>query len=367
MKKISILISVIVLGFMAAFFVLPKSDFSENENRYLAKFPKFGAKTLFDGSYTRDIRTYLSDRFPLRDGFVGYKTLFEKDVLQKRLINDIYVAKDGYCIEKFTMPDNTAAIGEKFNKFAQNTKADIDIMLLPTAAEIYADKLPAYAANDSQRAAIDAIMSRINAANVNKIDMYDMLSSNKGQKLYYRLDHHWTTEGAYLAACDYLKQKGFDAMPDAGCIETVCTDFKGTIYSKLNDYTIKGEEMSAYKNPAADITLNFDNGKSADSMYSDEYLEKKDKYSYFLDNLHPMLKIENKNALSDRKLAVVKDSYANCFLPFLADNYKEIWVFDTRYYKKSVSEFINENGIKEVLVLYNINTIGTDTGVNGIY
>ena len=48
--------------------------------------------------------------------------------------------------------------------------------------------------------------------------------------------------------------------------------------------------------------------------------------------------------------------------------YKKIYVVDTRYYKDAISEFINQNKkIKDVLVLYNMNTIDSDLGVGGIY
>ncbi len=65
---------------------------------------------------------------------------------------------------------------------------------------------------------------------------------------------------------------------------------------------------------------------------------------------------------------MIKDSFANCFVPFLAEHYKKIYVVDTRYYKDAISEFINQNKkIKDVLVLYNMNTIDSDLGVGGIY
>ena len=367
MKKTSIIISIIVLFFMVTFVIFPKKDFSENENRYLSEMPEISFDGLIDGSYMKDIQNYLSDQFPFRDKFIGLKTIYEKNILLKELINNVYISKDGYCIEKFTMPKSIKMISNKFNMFAKKINANVDIMLVPTAVEIYKDKLPEFANNDSQQTAINEIFNGITESNVNKLSMYDVLYNKKDQQLYYRYDHHWTSFGAYIAACEYLKFKGFNEFPEKNLIKTVSTDFKGTIYSKLNDYYIQGEEMQAYQNNKNDILVTFEDGSTSNSIYSEEYLSQKDKYSYFLDNLHSEMTIKNNNAKTDKKIAIIKDSYANCFIPYLVDYYKEIYVFDTRYYKDSVTEFINKNKLEEVLILYNVNTIGTDVGINGIY
>ncbi|MBQ1833269.1 MAG: hypothetical protein II114_05800, partial [Treponema sp.] len=73
------------------------------------------------------------------------------------------------------------------------------------------------------------------------------------------------------------------------------------------------------------------------------------------------------NAESGRVLAIVKDSYANCMIPFLAEHFSTIYVFDTRFYRNSTIDFINTNGVTDVLFLYNMYTIDSDTGINGIH
>ena len=88
----------------------------------------------------------------------------------------------------------------------------------------------------------------------------------------------------------------------------------------------------------------------------------------FLNNIHPFIEITNETADSDKELAVIKDSYANCMVPFLVNHYRKVYVFDTRYYKGGPSGFINENGqITDVLLLYNMNTLDGDLGIGGIY
>ena len=147
----------------------------------------------------------------------------------------------------------------------------------------------------------------------------------------------------------------------------VSSEFKGTIYSKVNDFKLSGEIMWAY-DADVDLTVKYsDLDKSLDTLFAKEYFDKKDKYSYFLNNLHPYIEISNKEADNDKELVIVKDSYANCMVPMLIAHYKKIHVFDTRSYRGKVSEFVNRNPkIKDVLILYNMGTINDDTGVGGI-
>lgn len=366
LKINSIIISAIVIFFMIAFIFLPKSDFSENENRSLADFPEFDIEEILSGEYMSDITEYLSDHFPFRDRFVAVKNNFEIEVLKSKYVNNIYIGKDGYFIEDYTKPENTDKIINNLNKFQDNLNVKADFMLVPTQISIYEDKLPEFASPISQLKTIDKYYSELN---MSCIAVYDILMANKdNEKLYYRLDHHWTTDGAYYAYVQYSSEKGFTPVSrDEYTVEEI-NDFKGTIYSKLNydnAYTYEGEEIKVY-NKDFDLKVTYD-GEESNSLYNMEYADKKDKYSLFLNNINSFVEIINNDINEDRSLVIVKDSYANSMLPFLVNHYSKIYVFDPRSYKKSISEFVNDNNIDDVLMLYNVNTIDSDTGINAIY
>ena len=146
-------------------------------------------------------------------------------------------------------------------------------------------------------------------------------------------------------------------------------EFKGTIYSKVNDYGHKGDSIVIYENPSQRLAVHYtDTGEVSDSLYAEEYLEKKDKYSFFLNNIHPLTEITNETVNTRESLVLIKDSYANCMVPFLANHYKTIYVVDPRYYREAVSELIKrEETVGDVLLLYNMNTIDMDLGIGGIY
>lgn len=400
------LITAFILCFSVWCLVAPKQTFSENENRALASWPVYSFTALKDGSYMSGVQTYLSDHFPLRDPFMTLKTKYEM-LTGREEINDIYLAKDGYYIEAYRTPKQQKKIITQFRKLQDaittDAKQNVRVMLVPTAISTYNAKLPGSAPDRGVLRQVDT-MNEIYAAlpNMQKVDAWSALQTAAAQEatdrtgvsgnaadaqsmayaeaadsdtaaatgLYYHTDHHWTTHGAYVGYQAYCDVAGLSPIPEADFQKNcVTTDFHGTIFSKLHDSTVPGDAITLYENPANRLTVSYpDTGEVTDTLYNRDYLAQKDKYSMFLNNLHPLVEITNETADSDRQLVLIKDSYANSMVPFLVNHYQKIYVFDTRYYRFGPSSFINEHPeVTDVLLLYNMNTIDTDLGVGGIF
>ena len=197
------------------------------------------------------------------------------------------------------------------------------------------------------------------------MDITDALKNAGDEQLFYKLDHHWTTYGAYVAYCEIIKSFGFDPLSrEQFKEETVSTEFRGTFASKVNDLTAKPDVVKAFLSDRLSLSVKYSDKKlETDTLYAPEYLSKKDKYSYFLNNQNTFVEIHNANAQTEKVLAVIKDSYANCMIPFLCEHFETVYVFDTRYYRGKVTDFIAENGVTDVLFLYNMHTIDNDPGV----
>ena len=65
----------------------------------------------------------------------------------------------------------------------------------------------------------------------------------------------------------------------------------------------------------------------------------------------------------NRTLLVIKDSYANSLIPFLAPYYRKIVMVDPRYFYDDLEELMQVEEIQEVLYLYNANTFYSDTSL----
>ena len=360
---LSITITVLVLFLSTVFFFTKKINFSENENRYLAVFPKFTVENLTSGKYMEDIKNYLSDHFPFRDAFMGLRANVYKTTGQYYL-NGVYLGQDGYLLEKFEGEENQKKIIERLQNFASSLEdVSISFLLAPTSTAIYAEKLPEYAYNQSQ---IDIINSYYDLLDFNEIYVYDTLLKEKNNySLYYKLDHHWTTYGAYFAYISYCESNNITPhLLDEFEQVKVSDSFYGTYYSKANDYSLKPDSIYRFDLENDHFKVTYVNSNvETDTFYEDIYLTKKDKYSYFLDNNHPLIVIENETIASEEEIVVIKDSYANCFVPFLARHYKKVHVIDPRYYKLPISTYIKEQTIKNILFLYNVGTLDSDLGI----
>lgn len=368
-KYFGIVFSVIIIAFSVIFIVAPKESFSENENRYLESFPEFNFTTLADGSFMTDFEKYTQDHFPFRKTFVNLKTNSEL-ALGKTENNNVYIAKDGYLIEKneYVEEKRLTRIANMFNQITKGQGYTTTAMIVPTSITLNADLLPAFATEYSELDQIDTIYS--NLENCNTVNIYDRLKALKEQNIqaYYKLDHHWTTRAAYEAYTTFMDSLNMKALDLSEFKEEVVTDsFYGTTYSKANLYTVTPDTITTYTNSNYTFKITYaKTNKTTNSFYNTDYLDKKDKYAMFLDENQELVIVQNESIDSNENLLVIKDSYANCFIPFVACNFKTTHVIDPRYYIESITEYIKENNISHVLILYNIHTLVTDQGVFNI-
>ena len=363
-KILALILSLFVIIFFCVFIFNKSQKFSENENRYLQQLPKFSINSLLKGEYIEKIENYFADQFPLRNGFMSIKTTFDKSI-GKKDINNVYISSDDYLIEKYKKPINSDRIIKSLNSFYQNLNyVNINLMLVPTSISINSDKLPNNVEFKEQMQELNYIYDKIT---FNTINVYDtLLEQNKYYQMYYKLDHHWTSYGAYYAYVEYAKANNIKYLSINDFeIEEVTKDFNGTLYSKSNDYSRKPDSIYLFIPKKHDYEVEYVfNKKKTDTLYELSYLDKKDKYSLFLDNNHPLIVVTNKDLNSKNEIVVIKDSYANSIIPFLINHYSKVHIIDPRFYQNDISEYIKSNkNIKDALILYNMNTIDEDVGI----
>lgn len=363
-KLITLVLIIIVFSLSMILLFGQRKKFSFNENRYLSQMPKFSLKHLFNGKYIGDFEAYLNDQFPFRDKLMSIKTGFDK-FLGKDDVNEVYFSKDDYLIQKYNKPKRNDLIINKLNSFYKSLNyINMNLMIVPTSISINDNLLPSNAPTYSEKDAIDYIYNKINFDKVYLIDV--LKEHNKNYQMYYRLDHHWTTYAAYYAYVEYCKNNNIDYYSlNNFNVDKVTDSFDGTLYSKTNDYTRKSDSIFIFELPNTSYNVYYDDLKKEEkSLYEYSYLEKKDKYSIFLDNNHSLIEITNNKVKNNKALLVIKDSYANSLVPFLVNHYEKVYVIDPRFYKKRISEFIKSHKeIKDLLFVYNINNIDSDTGI----
>ena len=341
--------------------VIKDKYYSEKEKRELTQIPTINKETIYSGQLSNDLEKYLADQFPIRDGLVSTKTITET-IFGKKESNNVYFSADGYLIDAFKSYDknlaerNINAVKKLSDELSQRD-ISFKVMLIPTQAQILKDKLPAFAPNLDQNEIINYAKSQgLDVTDVSKI-----LDEHKDEYIYYKTDHHYTSLGAYYCYKAYRESIGKKCDDiSAWKSETLSNDFRGTTYNKVN-YPLAGYDAitAYYKNISHTVTYN--DSYTTDSIYERKFLQGADKYAVFFNSNQAKTVV---NGEGNGRLLIIKDSYANELAQFAVDDHEQTHMIDLRFFKGSVSEYIKENDINEVLVCYNVPNFVKDKSVS---
>lgn len=362
MKKNYLLYSfiAIVLGLTIISFISDDKTFSELENRNLKTQVTFNLKEFLNGNFQKNYETYINDQFPLRNNWISLKSRSEY-VLGKIENNGIIYGDNGELFEKFDtineerLKNNINAI----NLFSENNLEKVSLIIAPNSYEIYKESLPLGSRQINQYEIINEIYSSLK--HTSNINVEDVLMFNKDKYIYYKTDHHWTTYGAYLAYLEFIKSVGLEAVDISNLNEKNVSGFYGTYFSKAKPFNVNGDTLTYYE--FDNLTMDIVGERIYNSIYDYSKLELRDKYSMFLKGNNPITIIKNSELKNEKKLLVIKDSFANSLIPFLTQNYEEIHVVDLRSFAGKISEYNKENNFDDILILYNFINLSTDNNI----
>lgn len=371
-KKYCIFITALFCAFIGVFLVAnavaPDRTFSEMENRNLEQLPTPSVKTLLSGEFMKDFETYTTDQFVARDSWIGLKSATER-ALGKQENNSVYFCDEDTLITRFDQPDSQKVSDNLtyVNNFVENVDIPVVFSLIPTQACIWAERLPAGAPNASQT----DILSQAQAAVPGALwaDLYAPLWAHKGEDIFYRTDHHWTSLGAYYGYTGLAEALGYEPVSLDSYTETIrSTQFYGTVFSSSGVRWVSPDTISTYV-PDTGITVTEHSYDSKGNpieipraLYVESFLSVKDKYSMFLGGNQSLGVVKTPNT-DKPKLLIIRDSYADSLVPFLTPHFSEIHLIDLRYYKLSIQNYVEQNGIDQALVLYSVPNFVTDTNL----
>ncbi|MCR5346098.1 MAG: hypothetical protein K6E46_08630 [Lachnospiraceae bacterium] len=351
-KIMTALFCLVLIGCSIWGIAAPDRLYSENEKRMLAKFPSMAIDRILSGKFSSEIEKYMADQFPERDGWVTVKTIKEY-ALGKRDSGGVYFAKDGYLIEVVSEfdNDNLEKLSAYFKGIEENLSGKgipVRLMLVPTAGEILSDKLPKFAPMASQEEVLDYMKDK----GFTLVDVTPILTDHSSEYIYYKTDHHWTSLGAYYAYAEYMKAIGRTPHAlDEYTKEVLSEDFRGTTFNKVNYPFAPYDVIDAYYISDNHNVYYNDSTDCDNTMYTRSFLKSADKYAVFLNSNQASTKIEGSG---EGRILIIKDSYANCFAQFLPEDYEEVHMIDLRFFTGDLQEYVDNNLITEVLVLYNI-------------
>lgn len=360
-----------LFGVMLVNIIIPDREMSEEENRMLASKPKLTFSTLVNGDFMEQYEEYLSDQFAGRDLWHRMKVALDR-FGGSRMENGIYIGKDGQLLQDIQVPDQEH-LSENLDAIKEFTETYQDIpvtmILVPDAACILNDRLPWLASVEDQNQMISMVEQSLGDS-VTWVDAASALNKHKREKIYYLTDHHWTSLGAFYTFQEAATALGIEEdVSDKFLSYTVSDSFNGVLASESGAGLGTEENIDIYvpREGDNDVIVNYVNeSKRTTSLYDSSKLETKDQYGVFLGGNTSLIDIRTVST-SQKRLLVVKDSFANSFIPFLAPYYREIVVVDPRYYSGTIENIMSSYRITDALFLYSGNSFFTDNSMSGVF
>ena len=352
-----VIFMVLLLGLAGKEALSHQRTYSPVEKRELQTRPEISITKVLDGRFQKKYESYLRDQFPGRDHWVSFQTDMEL-FMGKNEIHNVYIGKNHYLLEHYTEKEfdpqqiskNLQALEKFVGKAKQN--ADVHVMMVPTKSWVLREKLPAFAPHYKEQKFYDALQQKLEKEDV-LISVEPVLDAHKEEEIYYRTDHHWTTLGAWYAYEQYTKAVGGDLQRAQGKKKFRCIskDFYGTTYAKIN-YARQADKIEIYE-PADKLRVVYNMGeKKTKTLYDVSFLKTADQYSVFTGGNQAVLEITG-GIKNGKTLLLIKDSFANRILPFLAEDYEKLVVVDLRQLNVSGDRLLEMFSPTDILILYN--------------
>lgn len=367
LRSTAILALALALLLDVALVVVRDRAFSPLENRNLQQFPAPSLNGVTSGRWQTRFDSYLSDQFPLRDAWVRLKSTLDR-FAGRTESGGVFLGRDGYLIQGFTAPDegDYAAMLSALTDFL-NRHGDLPryVMIVPTAADVLSEKLPALAPAGDEDGYLDRLAGDLNATGARFIDLRPAFEAAKANtQLYYRTDHHWTSDAAHLAYDALCDAAGLSGAGQSCERRLLSNRFQGTLSATSGFRMGERDDLAAYVPPddlQYVVTWVGENARSA-SLFRSECLDTRDQYAVFLGGNFAEVRVES-TVQNARTLLVLKDSYANCLIPLLVGDYQKLVIVDPRYFTGDLEVLMGSEQVNEILILYNASTFASDAAL----
>ena len=346
-----------------AFFLTKKQEISELENRRLASPPSLSVGSFASGRAADEINVYVSDHFPARKFFVKAHTIAEL-ALGKRESNSVIAARKGaLCAREATVNRSTLERNaEAATEFLKEMKARgkrVCVGIIPEQIDVFATDLPRSYGNRNS----ELIYGRTRELfpSINICD-FSTIFAGRGDKVYYRSDHHWNSDGAYEAYCEVCH--ALDIVPftkESFSFELASDSFYGSAASRFG--IRRSSDTITLPRFQGDTQYVRRIGDAAfGGFYDLDKLSGGDKYSVFLGGNAPLIEItlaDPSQSESRPNMLLFRDSYSSALAPYLARHFN-LTLCDSRYYKGSAIELAEKAEPRYALVLLGVEGFVSD-------
>lgn len=233
---------------------------------------------------------------------------------------------------------------------------------------------------------VDSFLQQIEDNNIPYYDTRSELIEEEDTmfELFFRTDHHWLPQTGLQVAgmiAEYLwaEEMGVNMELfelDQYNVEVYEDVFLGSYGREVTAAMIEPDDFSVIT-PKFETSLKISipnlslerEGRFEDTLLNMKMLYQKPSYELSMYEVYcwgdrPLIEIENRNTDNQNKVLIVKDSFSDVVIPYLALATKELSVIDLRYFTGSLKSYIERFKPDSVIVAYNPGTISAAFGID---
>lgn len=360
-SKITAVVMIVYISAVMLLIFFGKDDSGDSINGNSVK--NISVSGWMNGDFAQCLSDRVINRFPARSYLIAADSRM-RAAMNESIVNGVYVDKkmllDAEISGRGSMKNNARII----NEFCAGYKGTVCYVAVPTSSGVYDIYLPEYLRKNSESMQISSLYSELEG-NIREIDAYNILKMLNENYIYYRSDTRWTSYGAYCVYRTVIQKLGFSPVSyDKYTIDHVTDEFRGNLYARTFYSQVKPDIIDIYRYPeGADILscTGYDNDMKSYSgmIYDRSFIDSGDMYDMYLGEKRPLIKIRT-TVNNERRLLVIKDSFADCFIPFLIQHYSEIDIVDPEYMEGSVRDFVDPEDYEQILFIFGIDSMDDD-------
>ncbi len=293
-----------------------------------------------------------------------------EEAIREQIQDGLYV-DGGKGFTRYYFSKNADRYIELVSNVADKLEGETTVynILIPNSTPVSQDKTTVDGLECSDEELAIAYYYAMMSDNVHTVDGFSTLFNHRDEYLYFRTDHHWTQLGAYYVYRELMKDKGY--IPhDISYYDVIDQGpFLGTYYSTSKSKEMKNnpDNVISYVPRGTNDLTYYDKSKVAHKWnvvcdYSKKGIETK--YWCYIGSDQPYAEIENPQITNGSSVVLVKESFGNCFAPFLVDHYQHVYIVDYRYYYGDILKLVEEKKPDDLIILNNISIISADKIMN---
>lgn len=299
------------------------------ENRNKADIPEISIENW--KTYSKTFEEYLNDTLPYRDELIRLNSLISYYVFGDSASDDVIIGEENWLFYSETIPDyeknnlytdaqlqRMKHILEETQQYLADRGIEFVVFIPPNKATIYGEEyLPSYIKSGEDLSRTEQLVAYIqeNTDITIIFPKQEMLMSKERHpeySLYFHLDTHWNSMGAYVGTKELMKTFDIE-LPEIEELEIVQTKTPNFNWNEYDLASMMGL-AGVLKNDVEYEITNYAN--TTVTFQQCDYNHVSSFYGFYR---------TTSDAPDERKVLFLRDSFGMRMVPYLAANFAEVY------------------------------------------